>query len=74
MIVETPVTGERMTARIVDEDSSEPLAVTLGFLGRIHYDLALMLDTGWRIVDATPAELAALQAHGLFTVRARRTS
>ena len=26
-----------------------------------------MLETGWRIVDATPAELAALHAHGLVT-------
>ena len=59
MIVETPATGE---ARIVDGDSSEPLAITLEFLGRVHYMLAPMLETGWRIVDATPAELAPLQA------------
>jgi hypothetical protein len=29
--------------------------------------LAPMLETGWRIVDAKPAELATLHAHGLVT-------
>jgi len=67
VIVELPATGERITAQIVDCEPYEPLAVTFGFLGHVHYMLGPMLETGWRIVDATPEEQAALQSHGLST-------
>jgi hypothetical protein len=63
--IEIPSTRERVEARIVPDEPSAPLAVTLGPAERARFTLAPMLNVGWRIVEATPAERAVLTAHGI---------
>jgi hypothetical protein len=63
--IEIPSTGERFEARIVTDEPSAPLAVTLGPGGRTRYTLAAMLNVGWRILDVTAAERELLAAHGI---------
>ena len=64
MTIETPLSGKPVAAYIV-RGGHPPLCVTLGAAGRVRYALAPMLAAGWRIVEATPAELALLAANGI---------
>ena len=65
MIVEILTTGELVEAHIVRDEHPAPLCVTLGAARIAEYTLAPMLATGWRIVEATPAERALMAAHGI---------
>jgi hypothetical protein len=65
VIVEIPATGERIEARLIRDDPSGPLSLTLGRSGHVTYVLTAMLDIGWRIVEATPDERALMAAHGI---------
>jgi hypothetical protein len=65
VLIEIPSTGERVQARIVPDDPSAPLAVTLGPAERARFTLAPMLNVGWRILEATAAERELLVAHGI---------
>jgi hypothetical protein len=66
VVVEIRATGERVEARVLREDFSVPLSVTLGRSGRVIYVLANMLEAGWwRIVECTPAERAIMEARGI---------
>jgi hypothetical protein len=69
VIVEIPATGERIEARLIqDNDPSVPLSITLGPSGRVAYVVANMLAVGWRIVECTPAERAIMEAHGIALI------
>jgi hypothetical protein len=66
VIIQIPSTGERVDAYIVADEPAAPLAVTFG-AGRARYTLAPMLNVGWQILEASPAERAVLTAHGVNT-------
>jgi hypothetical protein len=53
--------GERFS---VELEADEQGVLWLVDAERTRYQLAVVLHAGWRIVDATPAERAVLEAHG----------
>ena len=61
MTILVPATGERFKGELI-EDGQGVLLVTEEKSTR--YQLAVILKAGWRIVNATPAERAMLEAHG----------
>ena len=66
MIVELPVTGERIEGQFMPhDDPSVPLCVKLGKSGHVIYALTAMLKNGFRIVECTPAERAIVASHGI---------
>jgi hypothetical protein len=62
--VEIQATGEQLYARIVDDDPAGPVSIRFGALGHVRYAGA-MLESGWRIIHATPEELAILESFGI---------
>ena len=66
MIIAIPYIGERAEAHIVEDDPAAPLTVTFGRTNPACYQLAAMVELGWRVVEASPRERAALAAHGIM--------
>jgi hypothetical protein len=66
MTILVPATGERFKGELI-EDGQSVLLVTEEKSTR--YQLAVILKAGWRIVNATPAERAMLEAHGFGSGR-----
>jgi len=67
MIIEIPATRERVEAHLIEDEhgTSRSLSMTLGKAGRATYGVTAMLNLGWKIVDATSAELAVLKSVGI---------
>ena len=66
MDIATLASGEIFEARLVKESDGVQRLLESGAVGREtrRHELAVLLKTGWRIVDASPAEQALLNAHG----------
>ena len=64
MIIVVPRTGERIDARLVEDDSGE-LCLAEGRFGQRAYVLQAVLAIGWHIVEVTPDERTLLAAHGV---------
>jgi len=62
MRIAVPETGEKFDAELV-EDAQGVLRVVEG-RSVARYVLTVIIQAGWRIVDATPAEWALIEAHG----------
>jgi hypothetical protein len=66
VIIAIPYIGERAEAHIVEDDPAAPLTVTFGRTNPACYQLAAMVELGWRVVEASPRERAVLAAHGIM--------
>ena len=62
MRIAVPETGEKFDAELV-EDAQGVVRVVEG-RSVAKYALTVIIQAGWRIVDATPAEWALIEAHG----------
>jgi hypothetical protein len=65
MTVRTP-TGETFVGRV---EADEHGVLWLIDAEGVRYQLAVVFQGGWGIVDATPAERARLEAHGFGSGR-----
>jgi hypothetical protein len=63
VVVEIPTSGERIEARLFDDEGR--LCLTLGKTTRASYVLKAVLEIGWRMVEATPEELALIESYGI---------
>jgi hypothetical protein len=63
VIIVVPRTGERIHARLAEDDSGE-LCLAEGRFGQRAYVLQAVLAIGWQIVEVTPDERTLLAAHG----------
>jgi hypothetical protein len=62
VIIVVPATGERIDARLVEDDSGE-LCPAEGRFGQRAYVLQAVLAIGRQIVEVTPDERTLLAAH-----------
>jgi hypothetical protein len=65
MRIRTP-TGETFVGRV---EADEHGVACLVDAESVRYQLAVVFEGGWRIVDPTPAERARLKAHGFRSGR-----